>query len=71
MTKRQSNKLDKEVEKAFYRHGNRVQFKIMDLSKISRETRDAVIGGGDIDDAMKAAVAKYRQCDAPTYATQD
>jgi xanthine dehydrogenase molybdopterin-binding subunit B len=61
MTKRESNKLDKAVEAAFQVHGNRVQFSVMDLGKISNETRAAVIAGGDINEAMKAAVAKYRK----------
>ncbi len=61
MTKRQSNKLDRAVDAAFKRHGNCVQFNMMDLGKISRETRDAVIAGRDIDEAMQTAVAKYRK----------
>ena len=61
MTKRQSNKLDKEVEKAFSRHGRNIQFGVMDLGKISGETRNAVLAGEDIDNAMKTAVAKYRK----------
>ena len=61
MTKRDSKKLDKAVEAAFYRHGYGVEFGIMDLSKISNETRDAVIAGGDIDEAMKTAQTKYRK----------
>lgn len=61
MTKRESKKLDKEVEAAFYRHGYGIQFGVMDLGKISRETRAAVLAGGDIDEAMKAAQTKYRK----------
>lgn len=61
MTKRESNKLDRAVDAAFKRHGNCVQFNMMDLGKISSETRETVVAGGDIDTAMKAAVAKYRK----------
>lgn len=61
MTKRESNKLDRAVDTAFKTHGNCVQFSIMDLGKISKETRNAVIKGGDINEAMKTAVAKYRK----------
>ncbi len=61
MTKRESKKLDRAVDTAFKVHGNCVQFSIMDLGKISRETREAVIAGGNINDAMEAAVTRYRK----------
>jgi hypothetical protein len=59
--KQAAKALDKAVEQAFYRHGYGIEFGIMDLSKISNETRDAVLAGGDIDEAMKEAQAKYRK----------
>lgn len=61
MTKREKNRLDRLVDQAFCIHGNRVQFNIMDLGKIHAETLAAVVGGGDVNEAMIAAVAKYRQ----------
>jgi hypothetical protein len=61
-TAKQADKaLDKAVEQAFYRHGDRIQFGIMDLGKISGETKAAVLAGGCINEAMKEAVAKYRK----------
>ena len=59
--KQLAKRLDKEVEQAFYRHGSNIQFNVMDLSKVSGDTKTAVLAGGDIDEAMKVAVAKYRQ----------
>lgn len=61
MTKRESNKLDRRYDAAFKAHGNCVQFNIMDLGKMRNEVRTAVIAGADLDEAMKAAVAKYRK----------
>jgi hypothetical protein len=58
---KQDKQIDQAVEAAFYRHGNHVQFNIMDLSKIHRAGVEAVKAGQDLDTAMLAAVAKYRQ----------
>ena len=59
--KKADKALSEAVDKAFRIHGDRIQFNMMDLSKIAKETRQAVITEGmDVDEAMKQAVAKYR-----------
>lgn len=54
-------KIKKAVEDAFRIHGNRIQFNMMDLSKIFKAGEDAGIAGGDIVQAVKDAIQKYRQ----------
>ncbi len=55
-------KLDAEVTAAFNKHGNRIQFNIMDLGKISKAGRDAYETGGleAMEKAVIDAIAKYR-----------
>ncbi len=53
--------LSKQVDDAFRRLGNRVQFDMMDLGKIDRETKASVAQGMSVDDAMQQAVTKYRK----------
>jgi hypothetical protein len=50
-----------EIERAYYRHGNGVQINIMDITNIYKDCRTALAAGTVLDDAMKTAVAKYRQ----------
>ncbi len=59
--KLKGKKLDAAINTAFKTHGDRVEFNIMDLSKMSNEVKAAYEAGGDIDEAMKKAVAKYRR----------
>ena len=54
-------KLEKAIDKEFYAQADGVQFNIMDLGKLSKEVAAAYEGGGELADAMKAAVAKFRQ----------
>ena len=53
--------IEQQVEAAFQRHGSRVQFNVMDLSKIMNAGHVAARAGTSVDDAMIAAVAQYRQ----------
>lgn len=53
-------KLDKEIEQAWYRLASGVQVNIMDIPKITREVKDAVLAGASVDDATIAAREKYR-----------
>lgn len=46
-----------EFDRLFKLHGQNVQFSIMDLGKMHAE----VVANGLNDDAMTAAVAKYRK----------
>lgn len=52
---------DKQIEQAFYRHATGVQINIMDLGKIHAAGRAAIETGRDLDAAIVAAVAEYRQ----------
>ncbi len=61
--KLKGKKLDKEIERLFYVYGRGVQFNIFNLSKITRDVMAAYNAGGDMDEAMKVAVAKYRDKD--------
>ncbi len=63
MAKRQTKaekQLDKEIERLYYLHGNRVEINIMSISKIYAECRAASVAGGSLEEAMLAAIAKYR-----------
>ena len=54
-------KLDKEIERAYYQHGQGVAINIMDIGKVFADCRAAVLAGGSLDEAVKTAIAKYRQ----------
>lgn len=58
-------KEEKAIEAAFhaaYRvHGNCVQIDIMDMGKLHSEAVATHKGGQSMDDAVKAAIAKYRK----------
>lgn len=60
MTKEEKQR-EKDYEAAFKKHGNCVQFNIMDLNPMHKEVLAAVQSGKTMDEAMTAAVAKYRQ----------
>jgi hypothetical protein len=60
MAKLKGKKLQAEINRLFKLHGNNVQFNIHDLGKISRCVELANDAGLDLDEAMRAAVAKYR-----------
>lgn len=53
--------IEDQVEAAFKRHANCVQINIMDLSNVMNAGRKAIMAGQSLDEAMMAAVAKYRQ----------
>jgi len=53
--------IEKAVEAAYGRHFEGVQVNMMDLSKIMNIGRDALLNGKDLDAAMSAAVAQFRQ----------
>lgn len=52
---------DNAYDQAFKRLANGVQFDIMDLGKMRDETLAAFTSGKTLDDALKEAIAKYRQ----------
>lgn len=53
--------IENAVAAAYYKHFNCVQVDVMDLGKIMNVGRDALKSGSNLDDAMIAAVAQYRQ----------
>jgi hypothetical protein len=55
--------IENAINESFSRHGNHVQFDIMDLGKISDAGRAAVAIGGleAIDEAVKSAIQTYRK----------
>lgn len=61
MTKRQENKLDKEIEKIYNKHGSGVQINIFDISKVFKAGTDAALAGTSIEEAIIAALALYRK----------
>jgi hypothetical protein len=65
--KLKGKKLDNAISKAYYQHGDRIQVNIMDLGKIHDAAKKAYEAASTVeeadkalDDAMKAAIAKYR-----------
>lgn len=59
MAKRQ-DAIDKAIEAAWYKLASGVQVNIMVIPTIFRECREAIVGGKSVDEAVAAAVAKYR-----------
>jgi len=54
------SKLDDEINTLYKKHGNGVQVGVMDLSKIFKAGKDAAAAGTSVEDAIIAAIAKYR-----------
>ena len=53
--------IEKQVEALFYEVGSGVQINIFNLSKISNAGINAYLAGGDVKQAVTAAVAQYRE----------
>jgi hypothetical protein len=53
--------VENQVQAAYSKHFNRVQVNMMDLGKIMDIGKAALKEGRDLDEAMIAAVAQYRQ----------
>ena len=58
---KEDKRIDELANAAFKAHGNGVQVGIMDIGKVLDAGRDAAKAGGDVDEAVKAAFAKYRK----------
>tara|TARA_Y100000310_G_C20159437_1_gene568455 strand:+ start:201 stop:416 length:216 start_codon:yes stop_codon:yes gene_type:complete len=56
-----ADKLDRDIEKAWYKQGFGVQINIMNIPKVFREVRAAVQGGQSIKDGVADAIKKYRE----------
>ena len=60
MTK-EEKRIEAEWKAAFKVHGNCVEFNVMDLGKLHGEVTAAGKAGQNVEEATKAAIAKYRQ----------
>lgn len=60
MTKKEKKALDKEIERAYYRHADGVVVNVFDIGKIFAFCRRAAEVGEPLDAAVKAAIAIYR-----------
>ena len=60
MTK-EDKRIEKAAEAAFYQHGNRISLDIFDLGKIHNAGVVAGKAGGNIEEAVKAAIQQYRK----------
>ena len=58
---KEDKRIDAAADAAFYKHGNQIQFNIMDLGKIHNAGVVAGKAGKDIEAAVIEAIAKYRQ----------
>lgn len=54
-----NKKIENKINEIFRRIGDRIQFDIMDLSKILNAGRQAALKGTCIETAMQEAVNKY------------
>lgn len=61
MARKTEKAINALVQAAYSKHFDRVQVNMMDLCKIMDIGRNALREGCDLDEAMIAAVAKYRQ----------
>lgn len=59
MAKRKT-KLDAEITRLFYKHASGVQINILDLGKIHVAGREAAASGTSVEDAVVAAIARFR-----------
>lgn len=53
--------IEKEVERLFYQFGNGVQINILNLGKITQAGVDAYLAGGNLQEAVIEAIAKYKE----------
>lgn len=60
MTKRQANKLDKQIEQIFYAHCSGIQINVLDIGKVFAAGRAAAAAGESIEAAVIARVAQLR-----------
>jgi len=58
---KEQKRIDTAVSLAFSRHGERAEINIFDIGKILDAGRVAGEQGGDIDQAVKDAIARFRK----------
>lgn len=54
-----TKQLDKEIERAYYRHATGKQINILDIPKLYKDVRNEVIKGKNLEDVVKEAIARY------------
>ena len=54
-------KLEKEIERLYYKNGDGVQINIMNIGKVFSDCTEAYNRGEDLETAVLAAIAKYRE----------
>lgn len=59
--KKASEALDKQIEAEYYKQGSGVQIPLLSIRDIFKECRAAVLAGGNLEEAVKTAIAKYRE----------
>ncbi len=52
---------DKDVETAYYKHGQGVQINIMDIPKVFSDAKVAVAAGLTIEESVVASIARLRR----------
>lgn len=53
--------LDAQIESFYYKHGQGVEISVMDITKLFNDCRKAYADAEDLEQAVIAAVAKYRK----------
>ena len=53
--------LDKDIETFYYRHGQNVEISVLDIPKVYRDGHAAAAAGSSVEDAVIAAIARYRR----------
>lgn len=54
-----TNKLDKDIERHYYKMANGKQISIMNICKLYADVRAMVEAGGDIEKSVAKAIEKY------------
>jgi len=52
---------DRKIEQSYYAHGQGVQINVLDIPKIFQRGHAALDAGADLEEAIKAAIAEFRQ----------
>ena len=52
--------IDRRIETTYYKYGQGVQISILDIPKIFRIGRDAILANQDLDAAIQGAIKKFQ-----------
>jgi hypothetical protein len=56
----QEKAIDKQIEAAYYRHGQGAMINVMSIPEIFQQSREALVAGQNLDDVMVNLVARFR-----------